>query len=123
MGCWRLRTLASRSGSLGTISMFSMSHHWFAQLSCFGLVALMAVAQPLYSQRIRADGQDSGGAAHCGRAFTAERVSRSELFLGLSKPDGSTVSDQEFLRFIDTEAASRLPGGFTIVAGQGQFKD
>jgi hypothetical protein len=101
----------------------NMSHYWYSQLSCFGLVALMAVAQPLYSQRVRADGHDPDRAAHCGRSFTGERVARSELFLGLSKPDGSTVSDAEFLRFIDTEATQRLPGGFTVVAGQGQFKD
>jgi hypothetical protein len=100
-----------------------MSHHWFSQLSCFGLLALVALAQPLYSQRVRADGQDANGAPHCGRSFTGERVSRSELFLGLSKPDGSTVSDAEFLRFIDTEAAPRLPAGFTVVGGQGQFRD
>jgi hypothetical protein len=101
----------------------SMVQHWSSQLSCFGLLALVALAQPLYPQRVRADGQDSNGAAHCGQSFTGERVSRSELFLGLSKPDGSAVSDAEFLRFIDTEAAPRLPGGFTVVAGQGQFKD
>ena len=101
----------------------SMSHHWFSQLSCLGLVGLMAVAQPLYSQRVGADGQDPNGAAQCGRSFTGERVARSELFLGLSQPDGSTVSDAEFLRFIDAEATPRLPGGFTVVAGQGQFTD
>jgi hypothetical protein len=100
-----------------------MSHHWFSQLACFGLVALLAVAQPLYSPRVRADGQDSDGAAYCKRSFAGERVSRSELFLGLSKSDGSTVSEAEFLRFIDTEATPRLPGGFTVVSGQGQFKD
>jgi hypothetical protein len=41
----------------------------------------------------------------------------------LSKPDGSTVSDAEFQRFIDAEATPRLPDGFTVVAGNGQFKD
>jgi hypothetical protein len=59
----------------------------------------------------------------CGTSPAAKRFNRTELLLGLSKPDGSAVTDAQFQSFIDTEVTPRLPEGFTIVAGSGQFKD
>jgi hypothetical protein len=100
-----------------------MPHRLSSQIACFGIVALLASAQPLFSQRLRADGPDASGPTECGRALPGKRVSRTEIFLGLSKPDGSTVTEAEFQHFIDTEVAAQLPDGFTIVAGHGQFKD
>jgi hypothetical protein len=46
---------------------------------------------------------------------------RTELFFGSLKPDGSLVSEEAFLRFLDTEITPRFPNGLTLLLGLGQF--
>ena len=58
----------------------------------------------------------------CTASLAGKPFHRTEVLLGLSKPDGSTVTEAEFQRFIDTEVTPRFPDGFTVVAGSGQFK-
>jgi Protein of unknown function (DUF3574) len=99
-----------------------MSHVWSPRFAVFALVFLLSLA-PLLSQNLRTHAPGWGNARPCGGALSGVRVSRSEIYLGLSRPDGSRVSDAEFQRFIDAEATPRLPDGFTVVAGNGQFKD
>ncbi len=48
---------------------------------------------------------------------------RTELFFGLSKANGTDVSDSEFQKFLDHEVTPRFPDGLTLLAGQGQFKN
>jgi hypothetical protein len=48
---------------------------------------------------------------------------RTELFFGRSKPDGSTVTDREFQRFLNREITPRFPEGLTVLEGRGQFRD
>jgi Protein of unknown function (DUF3574) len=98
-----------------------MSYDSSPRFAVCALVFLLSLA-PLLSQSLRTHASDWGNARPCGSSLPGVRVSKSEVFLGLSKPDGSTVSDAEFQRFIDAEAP-RLPDGFTVVAGNGQFKD
>ena len=50
-------------------------------------------------------------------------VMRTELFLGLRKPNGTTVNGVEFQKFLDREITPRFPDGFTLLTGQGQFKN
>lgn len=50
-------------------------------------------------------------------------VARTELFFGLARPDGSTVSGDEFQRFVDREVTPRFPAGLTLLGGNGQFRD
>lgn len=50
-------------------------------------------------------------------------VARTELFFGLTRPDGSTVSGDEFQRFVDREVTPRFPLGLTLLGGNGQFRD
>jgi Protein of unknown function (DUF3574) len=47
---------------------------------------------------------------------------RTELFFGSAKPDGSTVSDKEFRRFLDEEVTPRFPDGLTLLVGLGQYR-
>ena len=47
---------------------------------------------------------------------------RTELFFGLSKPDG-TVSEAEFQQFMDTEVTPRFPEGLTLIAATGQYQN
>lgn len=50
-------------------------------------------------------------------------VARTELFFGLTRPDGSIVSAEEFQRFVDREVTPRFPDGLTLLGGYGQFRN
>ncbi|WP_310485797.1 DUF3574 domain-containing protein [Chamaesiphon sp. VAR_48_metabat_403] len=59
----------------------------------------------------------------CSNIPAAKPVTRTELFFGLRKPNGTEVNNAEFQRFLDREVTPRFPDGFTVISGQGQFKD
>jgi hypothetical protein len=46
---------------------------------------------------------------------------RTELFFGLSRPDGSPITDAEWDRFVQSAITPRFPAGFTVVPAQGHF--
>lgn len=48
---------------------------------------------------------------------------RTELFFGTSRPDGTSVSDEKFKRFLDQHVTPRFPDGLTLLTGSGQFKN
>lgn len=58
----------------------------------------------------------------CGTLVNAERFARTELFFGLSKPDGSQVTEAEFQNFVDTVVTPLFPDGLTLLSGAGQFQ-
>jgi hypothetical protein len=53
--------------------------------------------------------------------FESEKFARTELYFGTAKPDGSTVTDQQFDTFLDEIITPRFPEGLTLVSGLGQF--
>ncbi len=59
----------------------------------------------------------------CKNQLQGESFARTELFFGLSKPDGSVVSEEEFQSFIDNAVTPRFPDGLTLLSGTGQFRD
>jgi Protein of unknown function (DUF3574) len=59
----------------------------------------------------------------CSNIPAAKPVTRTELFFGLRKPNGAEVNNAEFQQFLDREVTPRFPDGFTVISGQGQFKD
>jgi Protein of unknown function (DUF3574) len=59
----------------------------------------------------------------CSNISAAKPVTRTELFFGLRKPNGTEVNNAEFQQFLDREVTPRFPDGFTVISGQGQFKD
>jgi hypothetical protein len=59
----------------------------------------------------------------CSNIPAAKSVTRTELFFGLRQPNGLEVNNAEFQRFLDREVTPRFPDGFTVISGQGQFKD
>jgi Protein of unknown function (DUF3574) len=59
----------------------------------------------------------------CSNLPRGKPVARTELFFGLRKPNGTEVNHAEFQRFLDREVTPRFPDGFTVISGQGQFKD
>ncbi|NJR32073.1 MAG: DUF3574 domain-containing protein [Chamaesiphon sp. CSU_1_12] len=59
----------------------------------------------------------------CSNVLASKPVARTELFLGLRKSNGTEVNNSEFQQFLDREVTPRFPDGFTIISGQGQFKN
>jgi hypothetical protein len=52
-----------------------------------------------------------------------DKYFRTELYFGLSKPDGSLVTDEDWAEFLSAEVTPRFPAGFTTLEGRGQFRD
>ena len=98
-----------------------MLPHPSRDLTGFAVVLVCLLA--LLSERLWATPDDQGIRQPCAASSIGKRFNRTELLLGLSKHNGSTVTDAEFQHFIDTEVTPRFPEGFTIVPGSGQFKD
>ena len=59
----------------------------------------------------------------CKTLGPGELFTRTELYFGLSKADGSIISEADFGTFIDQEVTPRFPNGLTLLAGLGQFKN
>jgi hypothetical protein len=99
-----------------------MSNGFYPSFAACVMALVLALAIP-QSSSLWAHAMSRETASSCGAGLPGVRVHRTELYLGLSRPDGSTVSDAEFQGFVDTEVAARLLGGFTVVAGNGQFRN
>ena len=97
-----------------------MLQHHFRDLA--GLAVVLVCSLGVLTQRPWASAADDSTRQHCGTSLAGKPFHRTEVLLGFSKPDGSTVTEAEFQRFIDTEVTPRFPDGFTVVAGGGQFK-
>ncbi len=48
---------------------------------------------------------------------------RTELFFGLSRPDGGMVAEDEWQAFVRDELTPRFPAGLTTVDARGQWLD
>lgn len=48
---------------------------------------------------------------------------RTELFFGLSRPNGADVTADEFEQFLKDEVSVRFPAGFTIIESKGQWRE
>jgi hypothetical protein len=58
------------------------------------------------------------------RTPRAQQVwSRTELYFGSAKPDGTAVTDAEFAAFLDRKITPRFPDGLTLLTGFGQFRN
>lgn len=56
------------------------------------------------------------------QAFQSDIWNRTELYFGSAKPNGSVVSEREFMQFVDAEVTPRFPNGLTVLTGYGQFR-
>jgi len=56
----------------------------------------------------------------CAPARGTTRV-KTELYFGLSKPDGGAVSEAEWAAFLDREITPRFKDGLTVVNADGQW--
>lgn len=57
------------------------------------------------------------------RRVQAEQFIRTELFFGSGKPDGSHISEADWLQFVNAEITPRFPDGLTLLTGFGQFRN
>jgi len=57
------------------------------------------------------------------RVHDAKLMTRDELFFGLSKPDGTQISDQQWQDFVADEITPRFPAGLCVIQTQGQYRD
>jgi len=58
----------------------------------------------------------------CQGHLAGELLARTELFFGLSKPDGTVVTAEQFMEFLDKEITPRFPDGLTVLMGHGRFR-
>lgn len=50
-------------------------------------------------------------------------MTRLELLFGAAKPDGTEVSDADWLAFLDETVTPRFPDGLTVLDGRGQWRN
>jgi hypothetical protein len=48
---------------------------------------------------------------------------RTELFFGLSRPNGADVTDAEFTKFLTDEVTPRFPSGYSVIVVQGHWRE
>lgn len=58
----------------------------------------------------------------CQAQLHGNQLIRTELLFGLSKSNGSIVTEKEFQRFMDQEVTPLFPNGLTLITATGQFK-
>ena len=66
-------------------------------------------------------------AQQVGRAPAAavrfEKYYRTELYMGMSIPGGTTVSDADWEKFLSDVVTPLFPDGFTVILGRGQYRE
>ena len=60
--------------------------------------------------------------AGCGTTANS-RWARSEVFFGLSRPDGAMITNAEWQTFVNEVVTPKFPAGLTIVEGAGQWRN
>jgi hypothetical protein len=53
----------------------------------------------------------------------AEEFSRTELYFGTARPDGTAVTATEWSEFLAKEITPRFPAGLTVISGMGQWQE
>jgi len=56
-------------------------------------------------------------------ACTGTSQVETRLYLGLSQPGGANVSEAAFRKFLKSEITPRLPEGYTLLDGQGFWRE
>ena len=53
----------------------------------------------------------------------AEKFYRTELYMGMSIPGGTMVSDDAWEKFLAEVVTPQFPDGFTVLGGRGQYRE
>jgi hypothetical protein len=59
----------------------------------------------------------------CGSVPNGTRWARSEVFFGLSRPNGPAITHAEWQAFVNDVVTPKFPAGLTIVDGTGQWRN
>jgi hypothetical protein len=51
-----------------------------------------------------------------------QELVRSEVLFGRARMDGSTVSDAQWVAFVDEHVTPRFPDGLTLIEARGQYR-
>jgi Protein of unknown function (DUF3574) len=101
-------------------------NYFIQSLICSGLliigISTLSVSRN-YSSTDTIESLTTNLSRACSNVPASKPVNRTELFLGLHKPNGTNVNNTEFQQFLDREVTPRFPDGFTVISGRGQFKD
>jgi hypothetical protein len=92
---------------------------------CLLLVELRSATAARAEQSGGATGQAVGEVtipSGCRNRARGGIFGRTELFFGRARPDGSTITDGEFRRFLDDIITPRFPQGLTMISASGQFR-
>jgi hypothetical protein len=92
------------------------------QTAGLALALLAGSAGMVDAAALRQDEEVTSGCGLYADEIGAEPWLRTELFFGTARPDGTTVSDAEWERFLDTEITPRFPEGLTVLSGAGQWQ-
>jgi hypothetical protein len=52
----------------------------------------------------------------------AEAWIRTELYFGLTRPEGARISGEAWRAFVQDAVLPRFPDGFTVIDGEGQYR-
>ena len=61
--------------------------------------------------------------AGCSSTSTGARWSRSEVFFGMSRPNGPAITSAEWQTFVNDVVTPKFPAGLTIVDSTGQWRN
>jgi len=88
-------------------------------LTALALAASGAGAQPALPSAASKAAEDPG---FCANTLHGQTWARTELYFGMSRPDGPDITDEEFQGFLDSVVTPRFPDGLTLLTGDGQFR-
>ncbi|MFJ6013540.1 DUF3574 domain-containing protein [Streptomyces sp. NPDC092952] len=88
-------------------------------------VAVLAVGTPVAYATLGTDNSTAAKAPAAAPALARGRAYiETRLLFGTERPDGGpTVTDRQFMAFIDEEVTPRFPDGLTVQDGRGQWRD
>jgi hypothetical protein len=62
--------------------------------------------------------------AGCANAPPRDRQSvMTTLYFGLTRPGGTVIADAEWQSFVEQEVVPRFPAGFTVLNGEGAWRE
>jgi len=102
--------------------MLFLGHRTLVSISLATGLALVGTL-PLRVSAGQSQFEGNSKSNFCTHLLRGEIFSKTELYFGLSKPDGSNVTEEEWKAFLSNILTPLFPDGLTVINVQGQFKD
>jgi hypothetical protein len=118
-------TLPISAAALAALSISMIPGHSQATFSSMGSILQPSATIAQLNSRVKKTVSSSLSqeiSGFCNNQLNGTLFARAELFFGLSKSDGSVITEAEFQNFVDTEVTPRFPDGLTLLNGTGQFR-